>query len=126
MLLKKGAGAAEGAPVLQPLLHDALGAREIERERNLRAGGVRRASAGGKALTSHSSPMASNQPLKLSMLRGKPSTRKFQEGEENMALDSRPTVTSTGTILPSLIKLGRGEREGETAVTAGLHSGGTC
>ena len=112
--------------MLQPLLHDALGAREIERERNLRAGGVRRASAGGKALTSHSSPMASNQPLKLSMLRGKPSTRKFQEGEENMALDSRPTVTSTGTILPSLIKLGRGEREGETVVTAGLHSGGTC
>jgi hypothetical protein len=55
--------------------------------------------------TSHSSPMASNQPLKLSMLRGKPSTRKFQEGEENIALESKLTVTSTGTILPSLMKL---------------------
>ncbi len=100
--------------MLQPLLHDTLGAREVERERNLCGCGVRQASASERttALTSHSSPMASNQPLKLSMLRGKPSTRKFQEGEENIALDSKPTVTSTGTILPSLMKLREGQREG--------------
>ncbi len=64
--------------------------------------------------------MASNQPLKLSMLRGKPSTRKFHEAEEKIALESRLTVTSTGTILPSLIKLGGngGWREGGGAAAA--------
>ena len=92
-------------PVPQALFHVALGTGEVQRKRHLhqqlRERGGGREGAGAR--TSHSSPIASNQPLKLSMLRGKPSTRKCQLGELNMALDSRPTVTSTGTILPSLM-----------------------
>jgi hypothetical protein len=93
--------------VLQPLLHDALRAGEMQCKGDLQGHGVGRWSAADdeERRTSHSSPMASNQPLKLSMLRGKPSTRKFQEEEEKIALESKLTVTSTGTILPSLMKL---------------------
>ena len=104
-------GKGGGTPVLQPLLHDALRAGEMQCEGDLQGNGVGQGCArwgtadDEERRTSHSSPMASNQPLKLSMLRGKPSTRKFQEGEEKIALESKLTVTSTGTILPSLMKL---------------------
>ncbi len=113
--LRRNADEGASTPVLQTLLHHALRACKIQRKRNLHGSGEMRATLRENAIarTSHSSPMASNQPLKLSMLRGNPSTRKFHEGEENIALERRLTVTSTGTILPSLMKLGTvGVRQG--------------